>query len=123
MTTEPLTSPSPSPTPGAVMEEISLGPVKESKLLLDAIAAASFMVELREAPVGSIPNETILTHYQAMVDDRVIDLMAATVTLCIEMIKNGYIKRPVTYPESKAGPAPTKSRLIVPPGVPNNKRK
>jgi hypothetical protein len=90
--------------------------------MLDALAAARFMVELREAPPGSIPNATILAHYQEMVDDRVIDLMAATVTLCIEMIKNGYIKRPSTYPETSA-PKPLKSRLIVPPGVPNRKRK
>lgn len=114
MTTEPSTSPSPSP---------DLAPTPDSKLMQDALGAARFMVKLKELPIGSISNETILSYYQAMVDDRVIDLMAATVTLCIEMIKNGYIKRPVTYPESKAGSAPTKSRLIVPPTVPNNKRK
>jgi hypothetical protein len=82
-----------------------------SSLLLDSMGAVEFMVALRENPT-SFSNEEILAHFQKMVDDKVIDMLAASVTFCIELIKNGHIKRPAHYP-----PAAKPSSIILPPGA------
>lgn len=86
----------------------------DSKLMTDALESVRFLVNLREAKPGTIPNEEIQKGIQKMVDDAVIDVLAASVTFTIELIKNGHIIRPGHYTEAKP-----ESRIIVPGGHPH----
>jgi hypothetical protein len=83
---------------------------EDSPLMRATLAAARFMVEMREATKGSITDDKVMEHFQGMLDTHVIDIMAATVTMTIELIVAGKLKRQADYPP----PAAEKGKIILP---------
>lgn len=78
---------------GPVSDPIEL-PV-DSQLMTDMMESARFMVNLKEAKLGSITNEEIMTAMQKMIDNNTIDCMFATVSFAMTLIEKEVIKRPV----------------------------
>ena len=79
-------------------------------LMLNALKAMTFMVELREAAPHSISNKDIVAELQKMVDNDVLNMVFAVVALSTKLKEQGIL----TTPGVEIKP---KSRIILPKGM------
>lgn len=89
---------------------------EDSQLMLDALTAIRFLVDMKEAETACFTNEQILAGFQKMADDKVIDILSAAVVFSIELAKNGFLKRPDHFPPKNA-PVANRSGIILPPSA------
>lgn len=66
----------------------------DSKLMEDMLRAARFIVEMREAKMNTITDDAIVGELQKMIENQTIDCMFATVTMVMNLIEMGKLKKP-----------------------------